>query len=268
MVLCCEEELVHYLGSLPLATRILVIAAIPAVMTALGTLPVLLGRRIGEKFLDAGLGFSAGVMLVASFTSLLMPAINSGCLASVYTGFVSGVLIILLLDKTIPHIHIIKGYEGPRGPSRALKKVVLLVLAIMIHNIPEGMAIGVSTIYDVANGLVIAIAIGLQDIPEGLAVSLPIYMVTKSPGKSIGIGVLSGLTELIAAYIPLGILAAFNTSTTTLLPFLMSLSAGAMIYVVVHEIIPEIYGHKHDEPSTIGFFIGFLAMLLLDTLLG
>ena len=268
MVLCCEEKLVHYLGSLPLATRILVIASIPAVMTALGTLPVLLGRRVGEKFLDAGLGFSAGVMLVASFTSLLLPAIDSGRLVSVYTGFVAGVLMILLLDKTIPHLHVMKGYEGPRGSGRALKKVVLLVLAIMIHNIPEGMAVGVSTIYSIVDGLVIAIAIGLQDIPEGLAVALPLYMVTRSPGKSIGIGVLSGLTELLAAYIPLGILVVFNASTTTLLPFLMSLSAGAMIYVVVHEIIPEIYGHEHDEPSTIGFFIGFLAMLLLDTLLG
>ncbi len=263
-----EYPLIDILSQYPLWFQILLIALIPASMTSLGTLPVLLGGRIGERFLDTGLGFSAGIMLVASFTSLLIPAMETGRHVEVYLGLVTGIASIYLLDKSIPHLHVVKGYEGPPSMKRIIKKTLLISLAIIIHNIPEGMSVGVSTIYSLTDGLIIAVAIGIQDIPEGLAVSLPVYHATRSPGKAISIGVLSGLSELAAAYIPLGIIMVAPALIDGLLPFLMCFSAGAMIYVVAHEIIPEIYGHGHDEASSIGFFAGFLIMLFLDTMLG
>ncbi len=258
----------EWLMMLSLPWRVFVIGLIPALLTSIGTLPVLLGRRVGERFLDGGLGFSGGVMLVASFTSLLLPAIEIFPMILVISGFVLGALAIYGLDKSIPHLHLVKGYEGPRGFKGMLHRTLLVVLAIIIHNIPEGMSVGVSAIYSVADGLVVALAIGIQDIPEGLAVSLPIYRATKNTGKSLGIGVLSGFSELAAAYIPLGIIALFPGAIDVLLPLFMSFSAGAMIYVVVHELVPEIYSHGHDDIATMGFFTGFIIMLALDTLLG
>ncbi len=256
------------LYGLELPYRILLIGLIPAVLTSIGSLPVIFGGRIGSRGLDTGLGFSAGVMLVASFTSLLLPAFETGRLIAVYTGFVAGIFLIYILDKTIPHLHIVKGYEGPKEFRERLKKTLLIVLAITIHNIPEGMSVGVSTITGVTSGLIVGTAIGLQDIPEGMAVSLPLYRATKSRSKSLLAGVFSGFSELVAAYIPLAIIYVFPELLTDLLPFLMSFSAGAMIYVVVHEIVPEIYGKGYDDAATLGFFMGFLVMISLDVLLG
>ncbi len=258
----------EWLLSLSLELRIFIVGLIPALLTSLGSLPVLLGGRVGERFLDGGLGFSGGVMLVASFTSLLLPAIESSPMIIVLSGFIVGAVVIYALDKGIPHLHIVKGYEGPVDLRKSIHRTLLIALAIIIHNIPEGMSVGVSTIYQLIDGIIVALAIGIQDIPEGLAVSLPIYRATRSYSKSLGIGVLSGFSELAAAYIPLGIIALFPGAIDFLLPFLMSFSAGAMIYVVVHELVPEIYSHGHDDISTTGFFTGFIIMLILDTLLG
>ena len=263
-----SEELVAWLNTLPLIHRLIIIGTIPAILTSLGTLPVILGSKITDKSIDYGLGFSGGIMLVASFTSLLLPALETELYLVVYIGFIAGAFIVFLLDKTIPHLHNVKGYEGPRGFMKVLKSSLLITLAIIIHNIPEGMTVGVSIINNTTTGLIIGIAIGIQDIPEGLAVAFPVYRITKSIKKAVGLGVLSGLSELVAGLIPYVIILMYPSAIDIILPFLMSFSAGAMIYVVIHELVPEIYRHENDDISTLGFFTGFLIMFLLDTLLG
>ncbi len=257
-----------YLLSLDLWLRILVLSLIPASLTSIGALPVVFGEKISRRGLGVGLGFSSGVMIVASFTGLLLPALDTGYFLVVYVGFILGVLFIHVLNELLPHLHVVKGYEGPSEGFRRYKRMLLVAFTVIIHNIPEGMAIGVSIIDDVYTGLLVAIAIGIQDIPEGFAVSLPYYSATAKKAQSLLLGVFSGFTELLAAYIPWIIIQLFGEFTNIILPFLMSFSAAAMIYVVVHELIPEIYGRGHDDSATIGFFTGFLIMLLLDTLLG
>jgi len=251
---------IHMLNPL---LRAFIIGLIPAGLTSLGSLLILLKVNIKEKQMDIGMGFAAGVMLVASFTGLLLPAIEAGGVLIALTGFIIGVFLIKILDKIIPHTHFVKGYEGPSTMRAALKKAWLIALAMIIHNIPEGMAVGAMTILGVTEGLTMAFAIGLQDIPEGLAVALPIFSTTKSKKKAILLGSLSGVIEALTATIPPLIVSLIGFT----LPLVLALAAGAMIYVVTHEIIPDIYGHEHDEPSTLGFFIGFLTMLILDTIL-
>ncbi|MEM1848592.1 MAG: ZIP family metal transporter [Thermofilaceae archaeon] len=252
-------SILDFLESSPLVIRALVIGMVPAAMTAIGSIPVLLGARMSERASDAGLGFAAGVMLVASFTSLLLPAIEAGGPLLATLGFVAGAGLIKVVDSTLPHLHIMKGAEGPPRP---LAKGLLIALAMIIHNIPEGMAVGVASSVSVHEGLLLALAIGLQNVPEGLAVALP--LTDRGRLKAFLIGVASGLAEVLAA--PLPALIVEHVGFT--LPFLMAFAAGAMVYVVVHEMAPEIYGHEHDEPSTFGFLSGFVVMLLLDTVFG
>ncbi len=250
------------LSTQPLLLRVFLVGMIPAVLTIAGSIPVLLGFKFTEPVIDSGMGFAAGIMLVASFTSLLLPSIEMGGVGVSILGFVLGILLIRLLDSIIPHLHFIKHSSGIGG--NALYKAWLMALAMIIHNIPEGMAVGVSTTYSITDGLTIAFAIGIQDIPEGLAVALPILSITRSRKLSFTIGALSGLVEAVAALIP----AILVTYAHIALPLMLALASGSMIYVVVHEIIPEIYGHEHNEPSTLGFFIGFIVMLVLDSVLG
>jgi len=239
--------------------RALLIGLIPALMTALGSIPVLVGVGMSERASDAGMGFAAGVMLVASFTSLLLPAVERGGPLAATAGFLLGAGLIKLLDALLPHLHPGRGLEGV---ARPLAKSTLLALAMVVHNVPEGMAVGVASFESVDEGLLLAVAIGLQDVPEGLAVALPLA----ARGRVVAflIGVASGVSEALVAPLP----ALLLESVREALPLLMGLAAGAMIYVVVHEVVPEIYGHEHDEPSTLGFFTGFTAMLLLDVLFG
>ena len=261
-VLCLLGSLIAYLESLGIIERAFVIGLIPAILTSAGTLPVIFIRRREELFIDVGLGFSAGIMLVASFTSLLIPASEIAHVGIVIGGFIVGVVFIKALDTLIPHFHVERGYEGPVTLKTRISKAWLIALAIIVHNIPEGMAVGASSSYTVNDGLLMALAIGIQDIPEGLAVAIPIAL-TGSIAKAIIVGVLSGLTEAFSATIPAFIVSYISIT----LPFVMSLSAGAMIYVVTHEIIPEIMGKGKTEKSTYGFLIGFLTMFLLDSLL-
>ncbi|RLF19945.1 MAG: ZIP family metal transporter [Thermoprotei archaeon] len=256
-------NVIEFLMRIPLLLRVLIIGLIPASLTALGTAPIFLGVRLGRKSLDVGMGFASGVMLVASFTSLLIPAIERSDVKTVIIGFIIGVVTIKALDVIIPHEHgSIASGEG--GLAIGLRRAQLMALAMIIHNIPEGMAVGATTIYSVADGLTIAFAIGLQDIPEGLAVAIPILMITGNIGTSFIMGALSGLAEALATMLPV-LMVTYAQMT---LPFVLSLASGAMIYVVIHEIIPEIYGHEYDELITLGFFAGFLTMLVLDNLIG
>jgi len=254
------------LNELPenIVLRALVLGLIPALMTSLGGLAGLIGVRGREEHLDVGLGFSAGVMVVASFTSLLLPAIELGGVSLVTVGFLAGVALIVLLDRIIPHEHLLKGYEGPLFMRDRMKHVWLVTMAILIHNLPEGLAVGSSSVVSSSVGLATAIAIGIQDIPEGFAVSFPIAIAGKSKKRALGISALSGLSETLMA-----VMAALLSSTTTsLLVLTLSLAAGSMIYVVSHEVIPETHRYGHESLSTLGFMSGFIVMLWLDTILG
>jgi len=217
--------------------------------------------------LDVGMAFSSGVMIVASFTSLLLPAIQLGGLARATAGFIGGAAAIHVINKVVPHEHIVKGYEGPHVHADMKRKLVaawLVAMAIIIHNIPEGMTIGSAAAYELSKGLAVSIAIGVQDVPEGLAVSLPVLAATGRRGLAVGLGVLSGVSELAVA-VPT---AALGVAAARMLPYLLGFGAGAMVYVVSHEALPESHRSGHEGKATLGFFAGFLVMLALDSALG
>jgi len=244
--------------------RAFVLGLIPGLLTILGGLFGLVGVRVSTKYLDLGLSFSAGVMLVASFTSLLLPSIEYAGFTVTFLGFLVGVALIVLLNKYMPHEHLMKGYEGPVELRERFSRVWLMTLAILIHNLPEGLAVGVVSSIGFREGFVIALAIGIQDVPEGFAVSFPISMGERKVSKALIVTILSGFSETLMA-----VLAALIASLTHyLLPFLLALAGGAMIYVVIREIIPETYRYGNETYASIGFIIGFLTMLFLDTMLG
>ena len=238
-------------------------------LTSLGALFAILGPRLAERSVDVGLGFAAGVMLVASFTSLILPAMEKGLYVSVGLGIALGVAAIALLDKVVPHEHVVTGYEGFESLRGRLRKAWLLALAMIIHNIPEGFAIGVTTAYSPPLGLATAIAIGVQDIPEGIAVSLPLASAERRVLRPLLVGVVSGVAEAVAAVLG----AAAFTYVKAMLGLGMGLAGGAMIYVTVEEILPEIFGGgarggRERLAITISFLLGMYLMLYLDVLLG
>ncbi|WP_297419362.1 ZIP family metal transporter [Thermococcus sp.] len=237
-----------------------------AVMTSLGALVAIFARSIPEKGVEFSLSFAAGVMIVASFTSLILPAIEStGSFSPAGIGIALGVLLIYAIDKLLPHEHLVKGYEGPESMKDRLRKVWLLVIAVIIHNLPEGLAVGTSIVYSLEVGLVTAIAIGIQDFPEGTVVSLPLATLQKKKLQPIAMGVLSGFAEM--AMVLVG--AYFFTLFSWLLPYGLGLAGGAMLYVTIKEMIPEIYRREESETLvTLGFFAGFYVMLFLDSMLG
>lgn len=251
------EGFLDFLEGSPLVVRALVIGLIPAAMTTAGSLPVLFKARMSERSADASMGFAAGVMLVASFTSLLLPAVEVGGPLVAILGFLLGAGFIKAADSLLPHLHWMR---GPEGIPRPLARGLLVALAMVVHNIPEGMALGAASSVSVAEGLLLAVAIGLQDVPEGLAVAFP--LAERGGLVAFLVGVISGVAEAVSAVVP----ALIVEHVAVALPLLMALAAGAMVYVVVHEMVPEIYGHEHEEPSTLGFLSGFVTMLLLDTL--
>ncbi|MGQ4834137.1 MAG: ZIP family metal transporter [Candidatus Asgardarchaeia archaeon] len=242
----------------------LLVGSICMILTFIGALPAILGKRITDKFIDVGLGFSAGIMIVASFTSLILPGIELGGIMPVVYGFVVGAFVIFGVDKIAPHKHFVKGYEGPEKLRERLKVVWLLVIAVIIHNFPEGLAVGASVAYGLKDGVMMAIAIGIQDIPEGLAVALPLVSIGKDTKKALWIAFLSGAVEPIMALIPV----ALTSLSMMMLPFLFGFAAGAMIYVVSHEVIPETHRHGYEDYATLGLIIGFVIMLFLDVMLG
>ncbi len=216
-----------------------------------------------EPRMELALGFSAGVMLVASFTSLLLPALRVAGFARVALGTALGVLCIYAVERYAPHEHLLRGYEGPPQLRGLLRKTWLLALAIIIHNIPEGLSVGVATTYSVVDGVATALAIGLQDIPEGLAVALP---VSKVQGRWVGalVGALSGLVETAMSVLAAAILAPLPG----LLPLAMGFAGGSMLYVVLKEVVPEIYREGSSEvKASLGLLAGVYVMLFLDTAL-
>ena len=248
-----NEEII-WLGS--------VASLVAGLATGVGALPVLFTRRISDRFLDILLGFAAGVMLAATSFSLLVPSVELGGPWVAVLGLLLGAVVLHLIDRFIPHFSPAFGVEGP--PSR-LSRVWLFVLAITIHNFPEGLAVGVSFgSGDVAAGFVIATAIGLQNMPEGLAVAVPLVREGYSRRRAFGYGTLTGLVE------PLGGLlgAAIVAISRPILPWGLAFAAGAMLFVIADEMIPESHRKGYKREATFGLIAGFIVMMLLDTIFG
>jgi len=240
--------------------------------TALGALPALVLRGMPQRVEDSLLGMAAGMMLAASVFSLLLPGLAAGAdiLGSrplgagvVVFGMALGVLLMLGLDEFTPHEHVKSGLCGP-GYQRC-SRIWLFVFAIALHNLPEGMAIGVSFSQgDMSVGLPLTTAIALQDIPEGLAVALALRSAGFSPGLAVLAAAASGLLEPVGALLGVGL----SSGLALAYPAGLGLAAGAMIFVVSHEVIPETHRNGHQTPATLGLMAGFALMMVLDTTLG
>lgn len=257
--------------------QILIGIFIPFVGTALGAACVFFMKdAMNQNIQKALLGFASGVMVAASVWSLLIPAIemseDKGQLAFLPAeiGFVLGILFLLGMDHLIPHLHM--DSDVPEGMPSKLKKTTMMVLAVTLHNIPEGMAVGVVFAgaitgeegVTLAGALTLALGIAIQNFPEGAIVSMPLVTEGNSRGKAYLYGMLSGIVEPIAAGITIVLLGL----VTPMLPYLLAFAAGAMIYVVVEELLPEASTGEHTNISTIGFATGFLIMMILDVALG
>jgi zinc transporter, ZIP family len=247
-------------------------------VTALGSSLVFFFKNVNKKVLDVMMGFAAGVMIAASFWSLLAPAIEmaegSGAISwlPAVIGFMAGGIFLRLIDKVLPHLHVGFPKEEAEGIKTSWQRSVLLVLAITLHNIPEGLAVGVAfgalnanlPSASLAGAVALAIGIGLQNFPEGASVSLPLRREGFSRTKSFVYGQFSGMVEPVA-----GVLGALLvTVMTTILPYALSFAAGAMIFVVVEELIPESQLGKNTDIATLGTMLGFTVMMFLDVALG
>lgn len=246
-------------------------------MTTAGAAMVFFFRhQLSDLFKRIFLGFAAGVMIAASVWSLLIPAIeeaeNQGWIGWVppTIGFIAGGLFLLLVDNLLPHLHI--DSDRPEGLKTSLKRTTMLVFAVTLHNIPEGLAVGLafglalggSESILIASALGLAIGIGIQNFPEGAAISLPLRQEGMSTKKSFIYGMLSGAVEPVFAVI--GVLLA--TQLTFIMPWFLAFAAGAMIYVVVEELIPEAQIGEHTNIGTIAVMSGFIIMMILDVALG
>lgn len=250
---------------------------IPFAGTALGSAMVIfLRNNIKQSIEKLLLGFASGVMIAASIWSLLIPAIEMseeqgkiGWLAPA-VGFLLGMLFLLVLDSVIPHMHLDK--EKPEGVKSKLKKTTMLVLAVTLHNIPEGMAVGVTFAgallgnsgITMTGAMALAIGIAIQNFPEGAIISMPLKSEGVSKGKAFLYGAISGIVEPIAAIITI----LLTELVVPILPYLLSFAAGAMIYVVVEELIPESQMGEHSNIGTVGVALGFVIMMILDVALG
>ncbi len=253
---------------------------IPFVGTALGSAMVFFMKNgMGKKTEKSLLGFASGVMIAASVWSLLMPSINmaeeQGITAWVpaAVGFLLGIFFLLLLDSVIPHLHINNDKpEGVTSKSAKLKKSTMLVLAVTLHNIPEGMAVGVvfagvlaeNALISMAGAFSLSIGIAIQNFPEGAIISMPLNSEGFSKKKSFAYGAMSGIVEPIASIITILLTSLIQPA----LPYLLSFAAGAMIYVVIEELIPESQSGEHSNIGTIGAAFGFVVMMILDVALG
>ena len=240
-------------------------------MTAFGALPVLFGKHISRRGSDTMLGFAAGVMISASFFSLILPGIEAGqevygsvTAAAFAAGFgiVLGAALVAWLNATLPHEHFIVGPEG--ADPGALPKIWLFVIAITIHNFPEGMAVGIGFGGgDVTNGIALATGIGLQNAPEGLAVAVALRGQGYSAGRAFWIATLTGLVEPVGGLLGVSLVHV----SVYVLPIGLTFAAGAMMYIISHEIIPETHRHGHQNRATTGLIFGLVLMLLLDVIL-
>ena len=250
---------------------------IPFLGTSLGSAMVfLMKNKINKKVEKILLGFASGVMIAASVWSLLIPSINmteeQGKVAWIpaAVGFLLGIIFLLVLDSLIPHLHL--DSDKPEGLKAKLKKTTMMIFAVTLHNIPEGMAVGVAFAGALAGNagitmsaaIALAIGIAIQNFPEGAIISMPLKSEGISKTKAFIYGTLSGAVEPVAAFITI----LLTSLVVLILPYLLSFAAGAMIYVVVEELIPESQSGAHSNIGTIGVAIGFVLMMILDVALG
>ncbi len=250
---------------------------IPFLGTTLGAAGVFfLKNEIKPLLQKSLLGFASGVMVAAAVWSLLLPAIDMstdmGKLAFIpaVVGFALGIGFLYGMDKITPHLHL--NSDTPEGPKSSLKKTTMLVLAVTLHNIPEGMAVGVvfagllagESSITMAGAFALAIGIAIQNFPEGAIISLPLRSNGASRRKAFTYGMLSGIVEPIGAFITILLTAIILPA----LPYLLAFAAGAMIYVVVEELLPEASVGEHTDAGTLGFAVGFMVMMILDVALG
>lgn len=269
------QELINYFKNIDPVLAALYATLFTWFLTALGASVVFLVKEMNRAFLDGMLGFTGGVMVAASYFSLLAPAIAMSegegfeKVTPAAVGFLLGAFFLFGLDKILPHLHInFKETEGVKSPWQ---RTTLLVLAITLHNIPEGLAVGVLfggaaagiPEASIAGAIVLAIGIGIQNFPEGIAVAMPLRRMGMSRKKSFLYGQSSALVEPIAGVV--GALAV--TFFTPILPYALAFAAGAMIFVVVEEVIPETQQDKHTDVATLGFIGGFVVMMSLDVAL-
>lgn len=250
---------------------------IPFLGTVLGSSMVfLMKKQMNFKLEKLLLGFASGVMIAASIWSLIIPSINmseeQGIIAWIPAsiGFFFGILFLLFLDSIIPHLHLKS--DKPEGIKTKIKKTTMMVFAVTLHNIPEGMAVGITFVgallgnsgITLAGAFTLAIGISIQNFPEGAIISMPLRTEGISKVKSFLYGALSGIVEPIAAIITILLINV----VTPILPYVLSFAAGAMIYVVVEELIPESQTGEHSNIGTIGVALGFVIMMILDVALG
>lgn len=271
-VLVLGAQFWQYAASRPVVLQALTGGSIAALATALGTLPIVFSQRLSDRTQDTLFGFGAGVMLAASAFSLIIPGIAAARAAGadawgaggiVGSAILLGGLALLVLDRVLPHEHFIKGVEG--RDTRALRRTWLFVFAIALHNLPEGLAIGVGFAGgDALRGSALATGIAIQDVPEGLVVAASLLAAGYRRPFAVAIGMASGLVEPLGAVFG----AAIVSHSALLLPWGLGFAAGAMLFVISHEIIPESHRKGHEAFATGGLMVGFVLMMLLDTALG
>jgi len=268
----------EWFGGLSPIMQALVATCFTWFMTALGAGIVFLFKNFNKKVLDGMLGFAAGVMIAASYWSLLAPSIEmAGEMGMIpwvpaAVGFVLGGVFLWSVDKILPHLHLGFPMEEAEGIKTGWRRTILLVLSITLHNIPEGLAVGVAfgalganlSSVSLAGAIALAFGIGIQNFPEGAAVSVPLHREGVSKLKSFYYGQLSGIVEPIAGVIG----AAAVILIRPILPYALAFAAGAMIFVVVEELIPESQMGKNTDIATVGVILGFTIMMILDVALG
>ncbi|MDH3225535.1 MAG: ZIP family metal transporter [Thermoleophilia bacterium] len=235
----------------------------PGLATGIGGLGLLVFGPQSDRSLDVLLGLTAGIMLAATIFSLLIPALDRGGLIEVLVGFAVGALLLARIDAAVPHLHprLFERDQAAAADSDAHRKAALLLSAMTIHNVPEGMAVGVAfAAGGIELGLPIAVAIGVQNIPEGFAAAAPLLETGMSRGRVAAIGAATGLVEPPAALIAF----AAASRGEALLPFALAFAAAAMLYVVVDELLPEAATRGHEREATLALFAGFMLMMILD----
>ena len=275
-----EESLLEFFSRFHPVTMALIATLFTWLVTAAGAVPVLFTRRFNQKIMDGMLGLAAGVMIAASFWSLLAPAIemSGGDWKPAAVGFLAGGALLYVVDKILPHLHPGLDISKAEGIKTSWQRSVLLVLGITLHNIPEGLAVGVAfgalgvnadftnpqVLKMLGGAVALAIGIGLQNFPEGLAVAMPLRREGMSRFKAFMWGQASGVVEPIA-----GVLGAWAVlSLSPILPYALAFAAGAMIFVVVEELIPESQQKGNSDFATLGAILGFAIMMILDVALG
>jgi len=267
-----------FLSGLSPVTQALLATIFTWGVTAFGAAGVFFHKSVNRRLLDSMLGFAAGVMIAASFWSLIAPAIEMSEGKSLPAwlpptiGFLLGGIFLYSLDKVLPHLHLGMQMKDAEGPKTNLQRNILLVLAITIHNFPEGLAVGVAfgaaasglESASLTGAIALALGIGLQNFPEGLAVAMPLRADGLSKSKSFWYGQLSAIVEPIAGVIG----ASFVMLAVPLLPYALSFAAGAMIFVVVEELIPESQTNGNTDIATVSTMLGFAVMMILDVALG